>query len=665
VTVRRKLVLVCAGVAALQLASAAAVTGFSRRAASHQAGIRHAHEQLEHLSRIEASLVRQHKALGDLALAPPGFRRARQLLELRQAQSRTEAAAARLDELTSIENEGRAEELAARDYLVAQSRLLRQEVDHLSEAGDPDASSADGHQALEERLQQLITFLGRLMTEENQEVLLEDAKASRAVARAETMAWLTPLVSALLLVGALSLVVRSISTRLSHLLTGATRVAGGDLEQPVPVEAADEFGNLASAFNEMQLSLKERIAERDVALRDARFRDLSEAAPIAIAELDASGHPVYVNRRWAALTAGAAPDRPWSELVQEADRERAMRLFDEAAGAAEELRLAIGDQPIWVAAQVAPLADGEGRKILALADITSQKEALVRAEDMSRELMAVSRKAGMAEVSAGVLHNVGNVLNSVVVSAGTLHAQLQAARVANLVKAADLLEQNRNDLATFLSTERGKLVPAYLCKAASQLSHDLVSAQEDITRVQKGIEHIRAVVATQQSYAKTAPRTESVRLSEIVEDVLRMNAASFERHDVRIAKRFEVDPQLVTDRHKIMQILINLISNARYALGDGAGGADERTILIATQESQSGRIALSVTDNGVGISPENLARIFEHGFTTRKTGHGFGLHSSALAAHDLGGQLRVASDGAGRGATFILELPPPAEERAA
>ena len=66
---------------------------------------------------------------------------------------------------------------------------------------------------------------------------------------------------------------------------------------------------------------------------------------------------------------------------------------------------------------------------------------------------------------------------------------------------------------------------------------------------------------------------------------------------------------------------------------------------------------MEVTDNGEGIPKENLTRIFQHGFTTKKTGHGFGLHSGSNAAREMGGSLNVRSDGTGTGATFILELP--------
>jgi signal transduction histidine kinase len=146
-----------------------------------------------------------------------------------------------------------------------------------------------------------------------------------------------------------------------------------------------------------------------------------------------------------------------------------------------------------------------------------------------------------------------------------------------------------------------------------------------------------------------------MRLTEVVEDVLRLNASSLQRGDVRIVRRFEADPELVSDRHMIMQVIVNLLSNARHALADAA--VPEPTIEIATRLTAADSIALDVMDNGVGISAENLRHIFEHGFTTRRTGHGFGLHASAKAAQELGGRLAVDSAGAGRGATFTLEMP--------
>jgi signal transduction histidine kinase len=136
---------------------------------------------------------------------------------------------------------------------------------------------------------------------------------------------------------------------------------------------------------------------------------------------------------------------------------------------------------------------------------------------------------------------------------------------------------------------------------------------------------------------------------------LRLNAGAMERHQVQVIREYFDVPPILVDKHKVLQILVNLIRNAKYALDD-RGHSDKRMVLQIGQNGNN-MVKISVIDNGVGIAPENLTRIFEHGFTTRKEGHGFGLHNGALAARELGGALIAHSDGTGKGATFTLELP--------
>jgi len=139
-----------------------------------------------------------------------------------------------------------------------------------------------------------------------------------------------------------------------------------------------------------------------------------------------------------------------------------------------------------------------------------------------------------------------------------------------------------------------------------------------------------------------------------VEDALRMNDGAMTRHEVQVIREFEDVPPITVDRHKVFQILINLLRNAKYACDDSGRLDKQITIAVANGD---GRVQVVVSDNGIGIPAENLTRIFAHGFTTRKGGHGFGLHSGALAAKEMGGSLIAHSDGCGNGATFTLELP--------
>ncbi|HEX8437663.1 HAMP domain-containing sensor histidine kinase, partial [Archangium sp.] len=165
----------------------------------------------------------------------------------------------------------------------------------------------------------------------------------------------------------------------------------------------------------------------------------------------------------------------------------------------------------------------------------------------------------------------------------------------------------------------------------------------------------------QQNYARTPRVHESVNLADLVEDSLRINAAGLTRHQVKIQRHLADLPPMLTDKNKLLMILVNLVSNAKYAM-DGVPVA-ERILTVKMERLPTDHVRIAVQDNGMGIAPELLTRIFQYGFTTREEGHGFGLHSSALAAQELGGLLSVHSDGPGKGATFTLEIPfHPAQE---
>ena len=159
----------------------------------------------------------------------------------------------------------------------------------------------------------------------------------------------------------------------------------------------------------------------------------------------------------------------------------------------------------------------------------------------------------------------------------------------------------------------------------------------------------------QQSYAKVSGVFEDLPPRGLVDDAIAMNLSAFERHGVTLERNSSAVPLVRVDRHKVLQILINLLRNAKYALDDSKQTDKRITVSIFSPNEQRAHIV--VADNGIGISPENLTRVFAHGFTTREEGHGFGLHSGALAAREMGGSLSVASAGPGHGASFTLELP--------
>jgi PAS domain S-box-containing protein len=291
-----------------------------------------------------------------------------------------------------------------------------------------------------------------------------------------------------------------------------------------------------------------------------------------------------------------------------------------------------------------------------LRDITARKRAEADLETLHKRLRDNARQAGMAEMATSVLHNVGNVLNSLNVSFAVVSDRIRQSKLSNLAKAAVLLEEHKDNLATFLSRDpKGRQLPGYLIHVTEHLTREQTEVLHELKSLIGNVQHIKEIVAMQQSYSKTMGAVETLSAADLVEDALRMNASSLSRHEVQIIREYSETPPVVVDKHKAIQILVNLVRNAKHALDDG--GSVDKQLIVRLAKNGDDFVHVSIVDNGVGISPENLTRLFEYGFTTRKNGHGFGLHGSVRAAQELGGTLTVQSEGLGRGATFILSLP--------
>ena len=274
---------------------------------------------------------------------------------------------------------------------------------------------------------------------------------------------------------------------------------------------------------------------------------------------------------------------------------------------------------------------------------------------LEKALVESSRFAGMAEVATGVLHNVGNVLNSVNVSAQLVRERLESSRLATLQRTAHLLEPHQDDPTAFFADDpKAKLLPRFLCELHRNLAEEHRAIREEMLTLNANIEHIKEVVSAQQSLARSAGVEEQLVAADLFEDATRIHLTSIKRHEVQFETEYEPDLRFVADRHNTLQILVNLVSNAVHAVKSGP--REKRRVKLRTHLLDD-RVVFEVKDEGIGISAENMTRVFQHGFTTRDGGHGFGLHSGALAAKRMGGSLNATSNGSGTGATFTLELP--------
>jgi len=231
---------------------------------------------------------------------------------------------------------------------------------------------------------------------------------------------------------------------------------------------------------------------------------------------------------------------------------------------------------------------------------------------------------------------------------------MRRSKASGLCKVVAMLREHEADLGQFMEHDgKGREIVAYLDKLSQAIALEQKDVLTEIEALSSNVEHVKEIVNAQQSYATAAALVESLNVRNLIEDALRINLISLGRHQVSVVRNYGDTHLIYGDKHKVLQVLVNLITNAKQAMSN----SEIKTLTLSTETGPGGGVRLSIRDTGCGIAPENITRIFSHGFTTKKGGHGFGLHSSILAAKEMKGTLTVHSDGPGLGATFILELP--------
>ncbi len=466
---------------------------------------------------------------------------------------------------------------------------------------------------------------------------------------------------------------------LQDLAAAVDAAASGNPGPALPGDRQDELGALARAVNRLSRALQEARAARDgdesrlrraheVVQRSQDFlNNLVESLPQFIDQKDKAGHYTFVTEY---VCRAVGRDR--EDVLGQTDRDlfapavaqqriiRHERVLAERKPqeAVEHLELADGTAR-WLKTITMPLFDDKGG-LLGTQSVSWDVSELKRAEEAlvlaHENLVKASRMAGMAEIATGILHNVGNVLNSVNVSTTLIHDRVKKSRVSNLARVAALFEEHQHNLADYLTNDpKGCQLPGYVAGLARHLETEKSELLGEIKGLTDSVDHVKQIVAMQQAHAKAGGVLELLALPELVEDALRLNSTRLIRAGIEVVRRFEEVPRVLVDRHRTLQILVNLITNATHAIRE-AGRTDGRLVVGLAWNGPS-RVRLFVEDNGKGIAPDHLAKIFQHGFTTRKDGHGFGLHSGALAAKEMGGALIVESPGSNQGATFALELP--------
>jgi PAS domain S-box-containing protein len=439
-------------------------------------------------------------------------------------------------------------------------------------------------------------------------------------------------------------------------------------------QASLEFLNakIEQKVTERTAELTKEIAVRrqtEAALVESQvlYHSLVEQLPIKVYRKDAAGRYVYVNSRFCQLKGlpaekilgQTAREVVAPEQAEQHDREHELIMRTGQSLELEEVHLGADGTPAQYFQVVKLPVRGADNQIIGSQgvyfDITQRKQAQARLDDVNRQLVEASRRAGMADVATSVLHNVGNVLNSINVSSSLLAERIRQSKLGNVTKVVALMQAHEQDLGDYLTRDpKGRQLPGYLVNLSTHLAQEQADLLAEVESLLKNIIHIKEIVAMQQGYARISGVMELLPINELVEDSIRMNTGAMDRHKIQIVRELTPTPPVSLDKHKVLQILVNLIRNAKCAC-DESGRTDKQIVVRVSSTEEM--VAVTISDNGVGIAAENLTRIFSHGFTTRAEGHGFGLHSGALAAKEMGGRLLASSEGPGKGAAFTLEIP--------
>jgi NO-binding membrane sensor protein with MHYT domain len=277
-------------------------------------------------------------------------------------------------------------------------------------------------------------------------------------------------------------------------------------------------------------------------------------------------------------------------------------------------------------------------------------------EQVNHELIQAAHQVGIVQITSGILHNIGNVLNHVQTSAEMLKEHMTHTRLKGLRETANLLqEQAENKEQFFISDPRAQHFPLYFSLLADQWEHEKTFFDKEFNALLEQVLHIKNVIHTQQLMIQPGDFLEGIQWDSILDDALSLYTHTFKTHGIQVMRELHYSTSFLANKTKVLQIVVNLIQNAKDALLINPNIPFKKIIIRSCLRTN--RLILEIEDSGIGIDPQIMNHIFDFGFTTKPQGHGLGLYVSLILAKEMGGQLTVSSRGISQGSTFKLELP--------
>ena len=287
-----------------------------------------------------------------------------------------------------------------------------------------------------------------------------------------------------------------------------------------------------------------------------------------------------------------------------------------------------------------------------------RKQILAEQERLRSRLGEAAYKIEMADVASTVLHNVGNVLTSVTVAANMVESVVDQSSVNLVNRMAELIKAHDQDLGAYLTEDpKGKRIPPSLGKLGTHLIEEQRAILKEMKGLVRNIRHMKQIIASHQTMAKSAGQAEQISLVDVLSHAMELSFQPGDEKWITICPDYQQVPTVLVDQHQLLQILVNLLRNAKQAMRQQVQDSHDLNISVKYQDDDEASVVMTIQDSGIGIAPEHLSKIFTRGFTTKTDGNGIGLHSSILAIQNMGGSMQVQSEGVGRGATFTLTFP--------
>lgn len=294
----------------------------------------------------------------------------------------------------------------------------------------------------------------------------------------------------------------------------------------------------------------------------------------------------------------------------------------------------------------------------ALQQAQERKQFLAEQERLRSQLGEAAYKMEMADVTSTVLHNVGNVLTSVTVAANIVESVVDQSSVILVNRMAELIKAHDQDLGTYLTEDpKGKRIPPSLEKLGTHLIEEQRTILKEMKGLVRNIRHMKQIIASHQAMAKSAGQAEQISLANVLSHAMELSFQPGDEKWITIRPNYQQVPTVLVDQHQLLQILVNLLRNAKQSMLQQVQDSHDLNLSVKYQDDDEASVVMTIQDSGIGIAPEDLSKMFTRGFTTKTDGNGIGLHSSILAIQNMGGSMHVQSEGVGRGATFTLTFP--------